>query len=155
MSVVNRIRIGFALPLLIAVLIGAISYRTASQIPEASRWVEHTQQSLASVQQLTLNITDLVTLQRTSFAAGRRSDDQWQRLIGRIDEQFKVVQRLIADNPNQQSRVAELQSKVAQWNSIAKRAIDLEESGGRSAAADLLKGDEVKGIGERVRALLQ
>ena len=155
MSVVNRIRIGFAIPLLIAVLIGAISYRTASQIPEASSWVEHTQQSLAGVQQLTLDISDLVTLQRASFASGRRADDQWQHLSARIDGQFKVVQHLIADNPNQQKRVAELKSKVAQWNSIAQRVMDLERSQGVMAVAEVLKGDEVKAIGERVRTLLQ
>ena len=155
MSVVNRIRIGFAIPLLIAVLIGAISYRTASQIPEASNWVEHTQQSLASVQQLTLDISDLVTLQRASFASGRRADDQWQHLSARIDGQFKVVQHLIADNPNQQKRVAELESKVAQWNSIAQRVMDLERSQGVMGATEVLKGDEVKAIGERVRTLLQ
>ncbi len=48
MPVVNRIRIDFGLPLFLLTLVGAISYQTASQIPEATRWVEHTQEVIAN-----------------------------------------------------------------------------------------------------------
>ena len=154
MSVVNRIRLGFGLPLLMLAIIGAVSYRTASRIPEATGWVEHSLQVVAELRTLGTDLAALSLSQRNIFQTAQQNYTEPVSLIRKIDEHMKALRALTADNPDQQKRIEELTDAVNRWNVAVRHGFEVRDRQGAAAALEWLKGSGLTADGERVRQLL-
>jgi PAS domain S-box-containing protein len=155
MSVRNRIRIGFGLPLIVLLVVGAVSYHTAAQVPEAGKWVLHTQEVLTQLRTLTADMTSLVTVQRAALLQGHPQGPESLRLTNVIQDQLTALNRLTSDNARQQTRIAELRSIVRDWNVLVQRATVLRDTQGMSGAVALVGGPEARTLGEKVRVTLR
>jgi len=151
MSVANRIRIGFAFPLILVAFVGVIAFQTAAKIPEATHWVEHTQNVLGKVRQFAAKVTELANAQRAALAGGHAADPQFKAQMAAVAKQLETLHSLTADNPRQQQRITDLGKNLARWNVIAHEAILLIAAGEKARAAERLKNPEVKKIGAALR----
>src|SRR5262245_25560132 len=66
----RRITAGFALALILLLLIGVCLYRSTRSQVETTRWVVHTDDTLARIQELILRLTDAETARRGFIMAG-------------------------------------------------------------------------------------
>ena len=155
MLVVNRIRVGFGLALLLLLLTGASSYRSALLLSRAGRAAEHSHEVAGKLRQLSASVTELVNGQRADLAAMRRFTDRTPRLTKAVADQIQALHALTADNPSQSHRLDEFQSVLARWNGLVEKAFELRDEQGLAAAADSFKTDEVRSLGERSRVDLR
>lgn len=155
MSLVKLIRLGFAVPLVVSGLLGALSYRTASQIPEASRWVEHTHDVIAKLRDVSDTTVAWSTSERNWVQTGLGQRAQWEKAASAVDKNLAELCNIVRDDPAQAHRSDELREAMTRLNGFVIRAGELRESSGAAAATGLLKQPEVTKTANRVVALLR
>jgi PAS domain S-box-containing protein len=155
MSVTNRIRVSFAIPLILVAVVGFISFRTAAQFPQATRWVEHTRTVLGKVRLLTTKLTELVNSQRAALLSGKAADPKFTEMTAAVDKEMKALLTLTVNDEGQGRRVRQLQNDLVQWNAIVQKALEARKTSTVEQVAAQLKTEEVKVLGERVRNSLR
>src|SRR6185437_14512234 len=70
-------------------------------------------------------------------------------------EKLGGLRQVLRENPDQLRRADELGRWITRWDEIMKKAVEIRTAQGIQAAAELLKGDEVKKLGERVKVLVK
>ena len=114
-SIETQLLAGFALITAVLALVSAAAWRNTLQTTASRDWVNHThaviletQSVLSSLHASEAALRDyLITRQNNSLAA-------YQQATARLKEHLQVTSALIASNPTQHDRVAQLQTSVGQ-----------------------------------------
>src|SRR5436309_5459278 len=134
-----RIVVALVAAIVILIVIGADSYRSAIAIAENARWVAHTHEVVSHLWNLS---TDIVTVESRRRAYALTGDDQQVERAhasgASAQENLQSLRRLTADNPRQQERLDRLNRLVAARRADVDASIDrLRRSpADRSAQAD-------------------
>ncbi|MGH7992570.1 MAG: sensor histidine kinase [Limisphaerales bacterium] len=135
-SVENKILAGFVASVAALMVIGWLAYRTTSQFIMTDRLVAHTHAVIATLESGLAILTDTEARQRAFLLTG---DDQFlkdsQAAQAQINEWIGKVRKLTADNPEQQQRLARLESVIAQRMTILNSRIKLRQEGGLQAVS--------------------
>ena len=113
-SIGARIAAGFALALLLPVLIGILTYHNTQVMVENAQWVSHTHQVLQGLDALSSDITDTEARLRGYLLLPDESSVDLSTAIPKVRGDLKALQNLIGDNPSQQALFKELDHLVAQ-----------------------------------------
>jgi len=157
----NRLKIGtkigvsFALSLATLTTIGLISYQSTNDLIETSRQENHTYQVLSQLEDLSLQVTNAETGQRGYLITGEQSYlEPYNAAINVLDQKIKELQRLTADNPNQQRRLDILQPLITKKLDELKKTIDLRQNQGFEASQKIVLTDQGKQLMGEIRKVI-
>src|SRR6185369_4673471 len=107
----RKIIAGFVLTLAIWFTIGSLLYRNTSEQAQEARWLSHTYDALAKIQELLLRITEGETARRGFVMSGGRAQflTQYSNAVERANTAFGELRALTGDNPRQQRTCNALQ----------------------------------------------
>ena len=110
---------------------GAISYRALVVSSESERWVQHTHEVLANLQNLLLALTRIESSYRGFVLTGEESRlESYRADILSSERYLATIRNLTSDNPAQQREIPALERLTAQEIQFAEMVIDRRRSTG-------------------------
>lgn len=104
---------GFALAVLILVLIGLICIGSMQRLIASQQWVAHTYDVRLSLLSLSKDVSDAASGRRAYILTGdRRYLERVPILLSTLDKQLDDLRRLVADNPRQVKRLNEAEQLI-------------------------------------------
>ncbi len=118
------------------VILGFLTYRSTRELIVNDRWVAHTDQVRQSIADLLGAVLEAENRRRDYLLTGdSRYLAQFLENLDKIPLVTRKIIELTGDNPDQQTRIAELKSLTAQslsiWAATAEAARAAEQSGGQ------------------------
>jgi signal transduction histidine kinase len=112
-TIAHRTRQAYFLVLLVPFLLGILVLWFAEYYGSSMRWVAHSQEVLAEVDQLFLLITEAESSQRAFFLTREEHyATEFKLVTARVTKQLALVRSAVADNQTQQRRMDELAPAV-------------------------------------------
>src|SRR2546426_4136913 len=134
----RKIIAGFVLALAIWLTIGSLLYRNTSEQAQEARWLSHTYDALAKIQELLLRLTDAETARRGFVMSGRdRFLTHYSNAVERANVVFSQLRSLTGDNPQQQQACDALQPLIQQRFAVYSESIALQLKPKTDAVAQL------------------
>ena len=142
--------IAFASAVAVLTAVGATSYHTVAESSESGKWVEHTFEVSNNLDRMLVAMSTLEAANRgfaltgePSYLAAAHAD------AARLLEREHTVRDLTADSPLQQTRVAAMDSLIAQRVRLSEQQSQLPRSPGlEPAAGATLAGEEQRIVDE-------
>lgn len=151
----RRIAVGFMIPCLLLVGIGAVAYRSISSLTSTSQLVAHTQQVMEHIAEVLSLLKDAETGQRGYVITGDEAFlDPYQAGISSIPNVVKDLRRLTADSPNQQTRLDQAEPLVAAKLAELKQTIELRRKGNLEDTTKVIRMGEGKKQMDDLRTVL-
>lgn len=147
LSIGKKLFVVFAMLLFVSIGASAATYRTLAFIQTSNGWTDHTYRVLSAIDGAMSAMIDQETGFRGFLLTGRDGSLAPYR-SGRkeFERQWSTARDLTADNPAQQTRLAELRTLADQWrDQIAEPAIALMSRTDGQAEA---RSFEIKGLGK-------
>ncbi|HVZ10143.1 CHASE3 domain-containing protein [Rhodopila sp.] len=149
-----RLRI-FSATIALIVLVAGVTVERTFSAARARRWTTHTFEVMATIQKLRIAILDaeggqrgfLLTMNPVYLAPYHNS-------LGEIGYLQGALQRLTADNPNQQDRLRVLAPVVQKKLEELARSIQVRTDSGLDAAASFVGTDVGQQLGKEIDAVL-
>ena len=155
-NVGTKISVGFAITLAIFVIVGAVSYRSATKQTEAAAWVAHTREVQNELTHLLSNLQDAETGQRGYVISGLDSYlAPYTDGAARAEESRKHLAELVSDNPRQQARADALAPLIADKLSELQQTVDLRRTRDFAAAQSLVLSDRGKKSMDALRTIMR
>ncbi|MBE9035761.1 response regulator [aff. Roholtiella sp. LEGE 12411] len=152
----TKIGVSFALSLAILTTIGLISYQSTNELIETSDQEKHTYQVLNQLDKLNSQLINAETGQRGYIITGeQRYLEPYSAAIERLDQQIRELQKLTADNPNQQNRLDRLQPLITKRMAVMKNVINIRQSQGLETAQKAILTDSGKQLMDQIQKLFQ
>ena len=135
----EKIPWAFALALLPLVIIVIASFRSMTGLLEAANMVRHTHEVKIQLAQLLTHVTDAETGLRGFVITGRENFlEPYHKAVGVIDKDLAALQRLLADNAEQMSRLAAIKPIIADKLTEMKGTIARRRADGFAAAQSIV-----------------
>ena len=142
--------------LLVFVVSGFVSYRNTRTLNQDARQVTHTHEILWALSDLLSLIKDAETGQRGYLITGDdRYLEPYTRALSHIDQQISDIERLIRDDPDQQSRIPALKEQVHIKLSELDETVVLRRTQGIEAARAVVVTDRGKAAMDATRHLFE
>jgi signal transduction histidine kinase len=146
---------GFVAAACVAVLLVAAAYWLSLQQSRAAAWVNHSHEVLATIARTRAALVDIQNGHRGFTISGREADlDPYARARAAITIETARLRALLAGNPDQQQRLADLERGLAARLASAAELVEARRAGGFEAAKAIvdtgLPNEEMDGL----RALL-
>lgn len=144
-TVGNKISSGYALALLILILIGIMSYKTTTDLIIGIELVEKTQNEMVLLNGIISQLAESESSERGYVLTGKESYlEQYDRSYIKIPEDFRSLELIMSTNPVLLEKLNLLETNVtAKLKGIAA-IIDLRKSEGEGAARLLVNNDTGK-----------
>ena len=144
-SVEGKILIGFVMSVLVLIGTGGLAYRNTSSLVETNNWVVHTYEVIASLEDGLAILTDVETKQRGFLLTGNEQFlNDCQAAQARVSGWEDVVQKLVADNSEQEERFKELKPLIEHRLNLLNNRIQERREKGLQATADSVATGEGK-----------
>jgi methyl-accepting chemotaxis protein len=154
-SVGTKIGAGYALALIILVILGTVSYRNTTGLIEAAQMKAHTYQVLENLDRVLSTLKDAETGQRGYIITGESQYlEPYQIGTSAVNKTVQTLRGLTADNPNQQRRLDAIEPLIAAKISELKETIDLRKSKGFDAALKVVQTDKGKTVMDDIRKVI-
>jgi methyl-accepting chemotaxis protein len=151
----RRLAVGFGLAGLTLLIIAIVSYRTTYNLVENDGLVAHTYEVRAELTDLVSELKDAETGQRGFLITGIDSYlEPHQTALGALKATFAKLQKLTADNPNQQRRLASISPLIDSKLAELQQTIDLRRTQGFDAALKVIVTNQGKIVMDQIRALV-
>ena len=131
------IRSGFALALVIPVLIGVLSYQINRSLVENQDAIMRGQEVLTGLDELLVEVLEAESAARGFVIAGEKYFQDPYYLTAQVDATVARLRTLLSNSPNQQSQLDSLQGLVAEKLAFHRRMIELRRSSGEQAAVQM------------------
>lgn len=139
-STEKKILLGFGLAILALLLVGILAFRAAAGYVRASRWVEHTQAVLRSLDRSWALINEAETAQRGYLlTANPFYLQERQDAIRHLQTVLEALPAKVTDNPLEERRAVELQQQAQRRLQILDNVLAAYEQHGLAAAQALLR----------------
>src|SRR3569623_1124655 len=152
----KRIAVGFALSIVLLLVIGGVAYRGITSLTETSYWVAHTHDVIDRTSAVMAAVKDVETAARGFVIAGDAAFlEPFQKGSQTLPRVMDELRKLTADNPVQQKRLDELQRLLDQKVDEMKHFIAVRRAaGGADAAQKLVAAGEGKRTMDAIRNIL-
>src|SRR5476649_1838836 len=122
------------LPLSAGVISAGVFVALLVYLVTVMNWVEHSERVIGTANEITKQMVDMETGLRGYMLAGEESFlEPYVLSKPKVVSNFKTLEELVADNPEQVARVHQIEAQHAQWNVYAQEMIKL-----RAANDDVL-----------------
>lgn len=155
-SIGTKIGAGYALALVMLVILGVNSYWNVTGLIEAARLKTHTYEVLQNLESVLSTLKDAETGQRGYIITG---EDQYLApylaAVPRVDQTIRNLRRLTADNPNQQHRLDAIEPLIASKLAELKETIDLRKgTNGFEAVLQVVRTNKGKKVMDDARKVI-
>ena len=155
-SVGTKIGAGYALALLILVVLGVVSYQNTTGLIENAQMKVHTYQVLENLEKVLSNLKDTETGQRGYIITGEDPYlEPYRSGMSAVNKTIQRLRELTSDNPNQQRRIDALEPLVAAKLAELKETIDLRKNKGFDAALKVVRTDKGKNVMDDIRKIIK
>ena len=143
LSTLRNLQIGFGLSLVLLIGISITSYISVQNLLKSAALVDHTNLVLKKLESTISTMKDAETGQRGFLLTGNEEflqpyNGSYQKAVNLIDD----VQRLTADNPQQQKNLATIKTKLLKELNILQLLIEKKRSGKSVDENDLRAGKQ-------------
>jgi methyl-accepting chemotaxis protein len=154
-TVGTKIGAGFGLALAILLLIGAIIYRSTSDLIEAANQRDYTHTVLEQLESFFSHLKDVQRAERGYIITGEeRFLEPYTVALEKIDRGLNEIRKLTIDNSNQWRRLQALSPLVASELAVLKKTIEIrKERGFREAVQEVSTGHDEK-VMDHIRRLI-
>jgi PAS domain S-box-containing protein len=113
---------GFGLALMFLSTAGFVSYVSIRQLHEDQYWIMHTDEVLAELGQISQQM-QFAEGERQSYGAALQPDEwrQYERAFKGVVENIAIVEQLIADNPDQGRKLAQLKHSIKKQSALTQQ----------------------------------
>ncbi|HEY3128456.1 MAG TPA: response regulator [Acidobacteriota bacterium] len=151
----QKINVGFAVALLILIVIGSASYYNATRLVKTADDIVHTHRVLEELERLLSLTRHAETGERGFLVTGEeRYLERYHAAVKSVDQEFKDLRNLTADDPRQQGKLHALEPLITARFALSKKAIELERDQGPEAARQLVRASEGRKITDEIRKLI-
>jgi CHASE3 domain sensor protein len=151
----RRLAAGFILAGLVLLVVAVTAFRTTSSLIENDARVASTYQIRAELARLVAALTDAETGQRGFVITGTDNYlDPYRSALTEIKAIMADVQKLTADNPAQQRRLATIQPLIDAKLAELKQTIELRRNEGFDAALKVVSSNTGKEYMDQMRVLV-
>ena len=155
-NVGTKISVGFAITLAIFVIVGAVSYQSATKQTQAAAWVAHTREVQNQLTELLSNLQDAETGQRGFVITGADSYlAPYTDGTARAEESRRHLAELVSDNPRQQARADALAPLIADKLAELQRTVELRKTRDFAAAQNEVMTDRGKKDMDAARTIIR
>jgi methyl-accepting chemotaxis protein len=152
----RRIALGFAIPLVLLVLIGWTVYRNTLSLVADAQWVVHTHQTLERTESLSLMLKDAESSKRAYVITGDEAFlEPYRSASAGYAPAVDELAKLMADNPVQHGRAEALKRVIALEMDQMARIVKARGEKGFETAAEIVKTRVGKNTMDDVRAALR
>ena len=152
----RKVQLIFASALLTLIVVGAVYYRELAASRESDRWVRHTHEVLASLQDFGLAMESVEASSRGFVLTGEEAYFKSSRAsMLRAGQDQALMRDLTADNAAQQRQIPVLGRLAAERNQFSEMVMDLRRSQGLEAAADVIRGRGGPLLGDQLQAVIR
>jgi diguanylate cyclase (GGDEF)-like protein len=125
MPVELKTKVNFALSLALVALagIGWLSLRQSQNLTEADRWVSHTRDVLETSESFRSHLSEAGIARRVFLQGDSKQIDVFNAAVSASLADFKTLQTLTADNPEQQKRLDRLEPMVHERLSALEKSL--------------------------------
>jgi len=139
-NVGTKIGVGFALMLLVFVTVGAVSYRSTTQLVEAAELRKHTYDVLERLNSIFSLLQDVQIGQRGFAITGDESYlEPYQAAVTRIDGEIQALRVLTSGNARQERVIDSLEPLIRNRLEISRDVVNAVRSGGTDAGLQMIK----------------
>ncbi|HTE43691.1 MAG TPA: CHASE3 domain-containing protein [Gemmatimonadaceae bacterium] len=151
-SIAAKIVAGYALSMVIVLVLGAISYRSIRSLLLTSQEVTHTNDVLGHIDRLLSTLKDAETGQRGFTLTGLDPFlEPYTAATQQVKVDFDDLRQLTADDPAQQRRVESLLPLITAKMDELKLVVDTRRSAGFPAALEMVKSGRGKQLMDDIR----
>jgi methyl-accepting chemotaxis protein len=154
-NVGTKIAAGFGLALAIFAIVGAVSYRSTTELVEASDLRQHTYEVLSRLNEIESLAVDAQSAVRGYAITG--NDKELQNFRNAVDQTDRVKQelgRLTADGSRQQQRMEALAPIIKTRLDLSAEMMEAIRSKGPEAGAELIRSGKGRGLTVEIRKIL-
>ncbi|QEL16619.1 methyl-accepting chemotaxis protein [Limnoglobus roseus] len=142
-TVGRKLAAGFAVALTALLVVGAVSYRSMSQLIENAAWVAHTHEVLQELESLLSLLKDAETGQRGYLISRQKSFlEPYTVALTRYPDRFREIRKLTSDNPNQQRRLDTLEPLLVARVDVLRANIEKQDKD-EKVTIDLSRGKQL------------
>jgi len=150
-----KLAVGFGLAVSLLVLVGATSYRSILASGEHNRLVANTYEVLKTLESVLLNITEAESARRGfELTSQERFLEKYHSGLRELQQELPKLQRLIADNPDQQRRLALLVPLIERRLDLLAEAIALHQRTPAEVAAQFRLTARGKEVMDQIRSAI-
>jgi PAS domain S-box-containing protein len=152
----RRVLLVFGAAFFALVVVGGFSYRSIAITQKSGQWVEHTRDVLKNIQLMRLAMETLSSGLRGYIISGREAYlANYQAAKLDIEPYRLAVRDLTVDNPQQQFRVAALDTLIVERLQRTERIIALRRAEGLEAAVAAVRDERGEQITNEFQAIVQ
>jgi len=140
-------------PIMLVILFGGINYFGISSLLSTFGWVNHTHTVIASATEIEKLAIDLETGQRGFLITGKEHFlTPYNKALDEIDKKITSLKEQVSDNPQQVTRLVEINKLIDQWNIEAgsKEIDERKKVGQNTKDADYLQTVLRQGTGKKI-----
>jgi len=150
------VRLGFGSAFAVLLVVAALSYRATVVSAESERWVRHTHEVLAQLQDFSIAMETVSSSIRGFVLTGKESYlESYRAAVSGIEQHAATVRSLTVDNPEQERRLSALEALASERYEQAETAINLRRAQGLEAAADVVQTGPGQRITNEFQALIR
>ena len=150
-----KLALAFGAGLLTLLVVGGISYRYTVGAEEDVQWVQHTSETLGTLDSLLSAEAGIDSSVRGFALSGNESYVESYRASARSAEQGEAaVRKLTVDNPVQQGRLPALEALAAAKIKRAEAVIALRRAEGLQGVANSFAGGEGQRLSDGIQAII-
>ncbi len=151
----RRLAVGFGLAGFILLIVAAVSYKTNDDLIQNERMVNHTHEVRTNLALVLSTLADGETAMRGYTLTGNDTFlVPYEAATRNVDIVFQNLQKLTADNPNQQRRLNILAPIIDAKMANLRQAIDLRRNQGFDAAQKFIMTEEGEGAMSEARRII-
>lgn len=154
-SVGKKIGSGYALAVIILIILGVVSYRNTSEFIEAAKLRSHTYQILENLEKGLSSIKDAETGQLGYILVG---EDQYLETFqvgaSGVNQYMLNLRSLVSDNPAQKQGLDILESLIAAKLAELDDTVNLRKNKGLEAALQVVRTDKGKKLMDDIRKII-
>ncbi|ABE44383.1 methyl-accepting chemotaxis protein [Polaromonas sp. JS666] len=154
-NVGTKMGAGFGLAMVFFVIVGAVSYRSTTQLIEASDLRQHTYEVLSRLAEMELLSADMQNGLRGYVITGEEKYlEPYQTAVGKIDKILQEARKLTEDNLREQRRLDALEPLVKSRIDLARETIDAIRTKGEAAGVELIKTGKGRTLTSEIRKVI-
>jgi methyl-accepting chemotaxis protein len=155
LSIGIKIGSGFALVLIMFIIVSIVSFQNTKKIRENESWVDHTNSVIVEIESVLGDLKDAETGQRGYIITGVDNYlEPYNLALNRIQTNITDLKQLTIDNDHQQSRIVNLNTLISDKFAELQQTIDLRKNSSFEAAREVGISDVGKKVMDDIRGVL-
>lgn len=152
LTIGQQVAAGFALPIIILVVLSTVTYNSTQRLMETSYWVTHTHQVLAEISDLYADLQDVESGTRGFVISGKDEYlEPFRTGSESVPKRYKRVAELVSDSALQRRRIDDVDAVIKERIEHATQAIELRRTEGIDVALKHVN----EGGGQRAMAAIR